>query len=162
MHVIKNPGASILNPRTPGSPASHKNRIFRLKSVPTRITSSAPNSDSSHAQLWLVNILTQAFVANKRYCSIDAQRVLSSDDLPLELERVAMRIDRSKQVWLAWTNGRQTWFVVAQLARDAASTYQDTAIRIFFYDLDGVLLASGVWVLHSNGTWALDSIDNTL
>lgn len=103
----------------------------------------------------LLEWLVQLFVDGTCYVPQTARRLLAPGDLPPALERVAMRAQRCSQTWFAWADGSRTWFVVAEIARLPARYRRRGAIRMFFYDEDGRLVAGGTWVLHPGRNWIL-------
>lgn len=104
-------------------------------------------------RLLLVELLVQLFAVSTRFVPPIARRLLTSSDLPPALERIASQAQRDLQAWVAWTDERRTWFVVAELA--PMPVCQDAAIRMYFYDADGRLVSWGTWALQSELSWML-------
>lgn len=111
------------------------------------------HSPCSHHRLLLVNLLVQLFAVSTRFVPPTARQLLAPSDLPPALERVAMQAQRGLQTWVAWTDDRRTWFVVAEMA--SILDYQGAAIRMSFFDEDGRQVSWGTWALQSAHSWIL-------
>lgn len=113
---------------------------------------------SVQQRLLLIQLLVQSFADFAHYIPVDATRILVTAELPPVLERVTERIQASSQAWFAWTDNRRTWFLVAEMATDGDETNYAAALRILFYDEDGVCVAAGTWAFHADGQWTLLSL----
>jgi hypothetical protein len=113
---------------------------------------------STQQRVSLMQLLVQSFADATHYVPLDARRILVASELPPVLECVAERIQVNSQTWLAWTDNRRTWFVVADIAANGDQGGNAAAIRLRFYDEDGECAATGTWVLGAHGTWKLDSV----
>jgi hypothetical protein len=107
----------------------------------------------SHHRLPLVELLVQLFAVSTGFVPPTARQLLVPSDLPPALERVAMRAQRNLRAWVAWTDERRTWFVVAEMT--SILDCEGTAIRMLFFDEDGRLVSWGGWALQSEHTWIL-------
>lgn len=106
-----------------------------------------------YKRLLLIQWLVQSFVDCKRYVPKAARRLLAPCELPPALERVAVQVQGCSRAWFAWTDEARVWFVVAEMAKVSDRHYRGRAIRMFFYDEDGRLVASGVWAFQSERSW---------
>lgn len=113
---------------------------------------------SAQQRVVLIRLLVKSFVVATRYVPAAARPILVATELPPALERVAERIKTRTQTWLAWTDNRRTWFVVADMNTDSDMNGNAAAIRMLFYDESGDCAAAGTWKFNSHGKWKLDSV----
>lgn len=103
----------------------------------------------------LIESLVQSFVVCTQYVSADAERIFETSELPLALDRIANSVQREWQAWLAWTDRRRIWFVIAEMDKTPNRDCPDESIKLFFFDDDGRIVSSGTWIFHPNGRWHL-------
>ncbi len=94
--------------------------------------------------------LVQSFAVCTHYIPAGAVRIFDGAELPLALERIAASVTEEWKSWLAWTDRRRIWFVVAEM-EPASAERADRSVKLFFYDDDGRIISSGIWVHHPNG-----------
>lgn len=82
--------------------------------------------------------------------------VESRTDLPPALERIAREAQTKAHAWLAWIEDEHTRFVAGEIVELVHPAECDAhALRTFFHDDEGRLLASATWVRDAEGRWRL-------
>ena len=87
-----------------------------------------------------VGALLDASVRSRRYVPHDARRIRSREELPLALQFHTRQVD--SVVWRAWSDGSRIWFVKAK----PVSCEDAAGLQLTFFDIDGHLDSSGVWI----------------
>lgn len=98
--------------------------------------------------------LLEEFVGERSYVPDGAQVIDSSDDLPPRLQARA-RGARAETHWRAWTDGHRIWLILAQPVSVPSQQAGEIALKMGFYDQDGVLASCGIWLRRATGGWAL-------
>lgn len=101
--------------------------------------------------------LLEEFVRERRYVPEHAQAIEALDELPMRLQARAQSSGAASQ-WGAWSDGHRIWFIVAQPVRVSGEQVREITLRMAFYDHDGALAASGVWLRRVTGNWVLYSV----
>lgn len=101
--------------------------------------------------------LLETLVAALGHVPPDARPVLSPAELPTRLQRHARRSVHNEG-WRAWTDERQIWFVVGKVSPTISRQINDLALHVFFYDVRGNLIGSGVWTQQPDGRWAVHDV----
>jgi len=101
--------------------------------------------------------LLEEFVRERRYVPDHAQSIEVLDELPLCLQSLA-RSSRTDAQWGAWMADQRTWFVIAQQVHAPTEQIGELALKIAFYDHDGVLAANGIWLRGPKRKWTLHSV----
>ncbi len=119
-----------------------------------------PKQQSGH-----LRSLLDDFVHDRQYVPPEAQRIESLEELPLRLQTVAASY--TQEEWNAWSLDQRIWFVVAQKVCLRPERPLEAALKVRFYDHDGVLVAAGIWSRptgsrptgsRSTGSWVLHSV----
>ena len=95
-----------------------------------------------------VGALLEAFVRSRHYVPSGARRIRSQEHLPLALQSHVDSV-----VWRAWEDGSRIWFVKAK----PVSCEQATGLEVMFFDMDGRLAGSGVWIWLATRGWVLSN-----
>ena len=93
-----------------------------------------------------VGVLLDAFVRSRNYVPHDARRIRSREELPLALQSHTRQI---RVVWRAWSDGSRIWFVKAK----PVSCEDAVGLQVTFFDMDGRLASSGVWIWLAHRGW---------
>lgn len=101
-----------------------------------------------------LNGLLEEFVIERRYVPDGAQVVASLDDMSLRA-RARVQGAREDVHWRAWTDGHRTWLILAQPVSVPSQRIGEIALKMGFYDQDGVLACCGTWLRRNTGHWAL-------
>ena len=96
-----------------------------------------------------VGVLLDSFVRSRHYVPPGARRIRSQEELPLALQSHTQQVDGV--VWRAWDDGRHISFVKAKAASCAAAA----GLQVMFFDMDGRLAGSGVWIWLKHQGWVL-------
>lgn len=112
------------------------------------------DSQHSFGRALSLERLVPLLVLDIRYVPRSAQQLLDPSELPPVLEHVAMQAQRRLQRWFAWTHGPRIWFVVTESATVAIRRRKESAVRMFFYDVDGRFVSWGTWAFPPGG-WML-------
>jgi hypothetical protein len=112
---------------------------------------------SVRSQAASLGALLEEFVRERRYVSEHAQVIDSLDELPLRLQTRAQSVPAGAQ-WRAWSDEHRIRFIVGERVRIADEQAREITLKITFYDHDGVLAASGVWLRRVTGNWVLCSV----
>ena len=96
-----------------------------------------------------IGALLDSLVRSRHYVPPGTRRIRSRENLPLALQSHTQQVDG--EVWRAWENGKRIWFVKAK----PASCVDVTALRVMFFDMDGRLASSGVWIWLAHRGWVL-------
>src|SRR5512146_844926 len=96
-----------------------------------------------------IGALLDSLVRSRHYVPPGTRRIRFREDLPLSLRTHTQDVDG--EVWRAWENGKRIWFVKAK----PASSEDGTALQVMFFDMDGRLTSSGVWIWLAHRGWVL-------
>lgn len=93
--------------------------------------------------------ILESLVRSRHYVPPGAPRIHTREELPLALQSHTHEVD--SMIWRAWHDGRRIWFVKAKPVRceDAAG------LQVLFFDMDGRLASSGVWIWVAHRGWVL-------
>ena len=98
-----------------------------------------------------VGVLLDSFVRSLHYVPPGARRIRSQEELPLALQSHTKQVDGV--VWRAWDDGTHIWFVKAK----AVSCEATAGLQVMFFDMDGRLAGSGVWIWLKHRGWILSN-----
>ncbi|HEX7115865.1 MAG TPA: hypothetical protein VF193_12100 [Steroidobacter sp.] len=102
----------------------------------------------------LTGLLLEEFTAARRYVHEEATAIQRQDDLPPRLRRRVEELNGQWQ-WRAWSSGPRIWFVAAQLVNNARTESQEHALRVLFFNVDGVVVACAEWLRRARNRWVL-------
>jgi hypothetical protein len=93
------------------------------------------------------------FIQEKGCIPADANPITTLQQLPRNLQRIAVRAP-ANEGWRAWTDNQgKCWFVRGKVSNTFSRRTARTAMHIFFHDADGELTNSGVWSQDNYGRW---------
>jgi len=115
------------------------------------------NPSMPDAQARQLSALLEEFTRERSYVPEDAQAIDSIDELPLSLQARARDASPGGH-WRAWAQGHRIWFTTLRPVRIPGGQPREISARISFYDQDGTLAASGVWLRRDTGRWVLYSV----
>jgi hypothetical protein len=93
------------------------------------------------------------FIAEQGCIPSDANLVTSLEELPRNLQRIAVRAP-ANEGWRAWTDkDGKISFVRGKVSNTFSRRTARTAMHIFFHDAEGELTDSGVWSQDNYGRW---------
>jgi hypothetical protein len=99
-----------------------------------------------------LRMLLRSFTRSHGYVPSCARRIRSADELPLALQSHTHQV--KGLLWRAWVDGTRVWFVLAGLAN--GTTPKDrVGLQLMFFDMDGRLAATGVWIRTKRRGWLL-------
>lgn len=96
-----------------------------------------------------IGALLDVLVRSRHYVPPGARRIRSQEELPLSLQSHTKGVDDS--VWRAWSDDKRIWFVTAR----AAACEDAAGLQVMFFDMDGRLASSGVWIWLAHRGWVL-------
>jgi hypothetical protein len=99
-----------------------------------------------------VRLLLDSFIRNRHYAPSGAHRIHSWEELPLAQQAHARQIDG--RIWRAWSNGTRVLFVTANPV-NRVSCEHSVGLQMMFFDMDGRLVSSGVWIWIKHRGWIL-------
>lgn len=102
----------------------------------------------------LTGLLLEEFIATRRYVPEGATPIQTPEDLPPQLRRQVQELNGQWQ-WRAWNSGPRIWFVIAQIVSDPRLESQEQALRVLFFDVDGVVVACADWLRRGLHRWVL-------
>ena len=101
--------------------------------------------------------LLDSLLANIEYVPAGARR-LTRRELPPQLELYARQSIRNVEPWRAWADGARICLVTAKLSPALSQQLGRPALHVFFYEADGRLGSSAVWVQDSADSWRLRDV----
>jgi len=103
-----------------------------------------------------LRLMLAEFIGAAYRSSRPVRIVQSPGDLPPALEHVAVDAEVRKRAWFAWIDDEQTRFVAGEVTRPIDNGGREMhALRTFFHDDEGRLLASAAWTRDAEGHWRL-------
>lgn len=102
--------------------------------------------------------LLESLVSNLNRRHRGARRITDRSELPMALQRLAVRVSKEDNAWAAWVLDDRISFCTGEMSLDLSREHGHPVLKVTNYEEGGRIQKYGLWARTANGEWQSQSL----